>query len=55
MAQQLDCEARRHRALAGEDWVRRYQAGLLKDHSAVADVLALTGLLAEDNPLCAAA
>ena len=55
MAQQLDREARRRRALAGEDLVRRYRAGLLKDHGHVADLLALTGLLAEDNPLFAAA
>jgi hypothetical protein len=35
--------------------VRRYRAGLLQDHCHVADLLALTGLLAEDNPLFAAA
>jgi len=55
MAQQLDREARRSRAVAGEDLVRRCRAGLLKDHGHVADLLALTGHLAEDNPLCAAA
>ena len=55
MAQQLDREARRSRAPAGEELVRRYRAGLLKDHGHVADLLALTGLLAKDNPLCAAA
>ena len=33
MAQQLDREARRSRALAGEDLVRRCRAGLLKDHA----------------------
>ena len=55
MAQELDREARRRPALAGEDLVRRDRAGLLKDHGHVADLLALAGLLAEDNPLCAAA
>ena len=35
--------------------MRRYRAGLLKDHGHVADLLALTGLLAEDKPLFAAA
>jgi hypothetical protein len=55
MAQQLDREARRSRALTGEDLVRRYRAGLLKDHGPVADLLTLTGLLAEVNPLFAAA
>ena len=42
-AQQLDRE------------VRRYRAGLLKDRGQAADLLALTNLLAEDDPLCAAA
>jgi len=55
MAQQLDREARRRRALAGEDLVRRYRAGLLKDRGQIADLLALTSLLAEDGPLFAAA
>ena len=35
--------------------MRRYLAGLLKDHGPVADLLTLTGLLAEVNPLFAAA
>ena len=51
MAQQLDREARRRLALAGEELVRRYRAGLLKDCGQVADLLALTSLLAEDDPL----
>ena len=55
IAQQLDREARRRLAISGEELVRRYRAGLLKDHGPVADLLALTGLLAEDNPLFAAA
>jgi hypothetical protein len=55
MVQSFDREARRRRALAGEDLVRRNRAGLLKDHGPVANLLALTGLLAEDNPLFAAA
>jgi hypothetical protein len=55
LAQSLDREARRCRALAGQDLVRRYRAGLSKDHGHVADFLALTGLLAKANPLCAAA
>ena len=38
MAQQLDREAQRSRALAGEDLVRRCRAGLLKDHGHVADL-----------------
>ena len=55
MAQELDRESRRRRALAGEDLARCDRAGLLKDHGHVVDLLALTGFLAEDNPLCAAA
>ena len=51
IAQQLDREPRRRRALAGEDLVRRYRAGLLQDHGHVSDWLALTSLLAEDDPL----
>ena len=35
--------------------MRRYRAGLLKDHGPIADLLTLTVLLAKDNPLCAAA
>ena len=35
--------------------MRRYRAGLLKDRGQVADLLALTSLLAEDDPLFAAA
>lgn len=55
MAKQLDLAARLPRPLAGENVVRRYRAGLLKDHDYVTDFLALTGLLAKDNPLCAVA
>jgi len=55
MAQQLDREARRRLAISGEDLVRRYRAGLLKDRGQVADLLAFTGLLAEDDSLFAAA
>ena len=53
MAQQLDREARRRRALAGEELVRHYRAGLLKDCGQIADLLALTSLLAEDDTLFA--
>ena len=55
MAQQLDREARRRHAISGEELVRRYRAGLLKDRGQIADLLALTSLLAEDDPLFAAA
>ena len=55
MAQQLDREDRRRFAISGEDLVCCYRAGLLQDHGHVADLLALTGLLAEGNPLFAAA
>ena len=55
MAQQLDREARRRRAISGDELVRRYRAGLLKARGQVADLLALTSLLAEDDPLFAAA
>jgi hypothetical protein len=55
MAQQLDRVVRRRRALAGEDLVHRYRAGLLKDCGQIADLLALTSLLAEDDTLFAAA
>lgn len=50
MAQSLGREVRRRRALAGDGLVRHYRAGLLKDRGHVADLLALTGLLAEDDP-----
>lgn len=55
MAQSLDREARRRLANSGEDLVRRYRAGLLRDRGQVADLLALTSFLAEDDPLFAAA
>jgi hypothetical protein len=55
MAQQLDREVRRRLALSGEELVRRYLAGLLKDRGQVTDLLALTSLLAEDDTLFAAA
>ena len=55
MAQQLDREARRRRAISGEELVRRYRVGLLKDCGRVADLLALTSVLAEDDPLFTAA
>jgi hypothetical protein len=55
IAQQLDREARRRLAISGEELVRRYRAGLLKDRGQVADLLAFTGLLAEDDSLFAAA
>ena len=55
IAQQHDREARRHLAISGEELVRRYRAGLLKDRGQVADFLVLTSLLAEDDPLFAAA
>ncbi|TKS58541.1 MAG: hypothetical protein EWM73_03484 [Nitrospira sp.] len=35
--------------------MRRYRAGLLKDHGHVVDLLALTDLRAEANPLFTAA
>jgi hypothetical protein len=41
--------------LLARTWCGRYRSGLLKDHGPVADLLALTGLLAEDNPLFTAA
>lgn len=55
MAKQLDHAARLLRPLAGEDLVRRFQAGLLKDLDHVTNFLVFTGLLAKDNPLCAVA
>lgn len=55
MAQPLDREARRCLTLSGEELVRSYRAGLLKDRGQVTALLALTSLLAEDDPLFAAA
>jgi len=55
MAQELDSETRRRRALADEDLARCYRAGLLKDHGHVADLLTLTSVLNEDDPLFTAA
>lgn len=54
IAQQLDREARRRLAISGEELVCRYRVGLLKDRGQIADLLALTSLLAEDDPLFAA-
>jgi hypothetical protein len=54
IAQQLDAKARRRLAISGKELVRRYRAGLLKDRGQVEDLLALTSLLAEDDPLFAA-
>ncbi len=55
IAAELDREAQRRLHISGEELVRRYRAGLLKDCGTVADLLALTSLLAEDDPLFAAA
>jgi len=51
----LHREAQRRLHISGEELVRLYRAGLLKDCGKVADLLALTSLLAEDDPLFAAA
>jgi hypothetical protein len=53
MVQQLAREARRRRDRSGEELVRRYRASLLTNRGQVIDWLALTSLLAEDNPLFA--
>ena len=53
--QQLDREAHRRLNISGEELVRRYHKGLLKDCGNVADLLALASLLTEDDPLFAAA
>jgi hypothetical protein len=55
IAQQLDREAMRRLGIDGKELIRRYKAGLLNDCGKVADLLALTSLLAEDDPLFAAA
>lgn len=55
IAQQLDREALHRLGIHGEDLVRLYRAGQLKDCGTVADLLALASLLAEDDPLFAAA
>jgi len=55
MAQSLGPEARRRRAISGEELVCRYRAGLLKDRGQVGDLLALKSLLAEGDPLFVAA
>lgn len=55
IAQQLDREAMRRLGIDGKELIRRYKAGLLNDCGKVADLLALTNLLAEDDPLFAAA
>lgn len=55
IAQQLDREARRRLNISGEELVRRYRAGDLKDCGQVADLLALASLLDKDDPLFAAA
>ncbi len=55
IARQLDKEAQRRLGIDAKELVRRYKAGELKDCGKVADLLALTSLLAEDDPLFAAA
>jgi ABC-type phosphate transport system auxiliary subunit len=55
IAQELDREAQRRLHISGEELVRRYRTGQLDDCGKVADLLALASLLAEDDPLFAAA
>lgn len=55
IVQQLDREARRRLNISGEELVRQFRSGLLKDCGKVADLLALASLLTEDDPLFAAA
>lgn len=47
--------ARRRRGLSAHELLRRYRAGTLEEPGEVADLLALAHLLAEDDPLLAAA
>jgi hypothetical protein len=55
ITRQLDREAHRRLGVEGGELLRRYQAGELKDCCKVADLLALAILLAEEDPLSAAA
>jgi hypothetical protein len=55
IARQLEKEALRRLGIDATELVRRYKAGELRDCGKVADLLALTSLLAEDDPLFAAA
>lgn len=55
IVRQLDREARRRLNISGEELVRQYRAGELKDCGNVADLLALASLLTEDDPLFVAA
>jgi hypothetical protein len=47
--------ARQRRRLSARELLRQYQAGSLDEPGEVADLLALAHLLAEDDPLLAAA
>jgi hypothetical protein len=50
----IDCVARQRLGMSGTEMIRAYRAGRLRDPGAVADVLVLANLLAEDDPVFAA-
>lgn len=51
----IDREARVRLRMTGEEFLRQYRAGVLDNLGEVADLIVLVNLLAEDDPLFAAA
>lgn len=51
----LESGAQRRRALSATELIRQYRKGTLDDPCSIADLLALTDLLEDDDPLFAAA
>jgi|GEM_PF-1471720 len=55
LIKQLDEESMRRRSMSACDLMLAYRAGRLENPGEVADLLALAGLLPEDDPLFATA
>jgi hypothetical protein len=55
LIKQLDQESFRRRGMSARDLMLAYRAGRLENPGEVADLLALAGLLPEDDPLFATA
>jgi len=55
LIKRLEQEARRRRGVAARDLLRAYREGRLEEPGEVADLLALAGLLPEDDPIFASA
>jgi hypothetical protein len=55
LIEQLEDECARRRGISARQLLTQYRAGRLEDPGDVADLIALAGLLPEDDPLFAAA